>query len=45
MKAGRGRRADAVVTAIHEAVDAFRGEARPRGDDATVIVARVPPRG
>ncbi len=44
VKACRGRRADAVVTAIHEAVDGFRGEARPRGDDATVIVARVPPR-
>jgi len=39
----RGRRADAVVTAIHDAVDGFRGETRPRGDDATVIVARVPP--
>ena len=44
VKACRGRRADAVVTAIHEAVDGFRGAARPRGDDATVIVARVPPR-
>jgi sigma-B regulation protein RsbU (phosphoserine phosphatase) len=31
-----------VVSAVHEAVDAHRGPA-PRGDDATVIVVRVPP--
>jgi serine phosphatase RsbU (regulator of sigma subunit) len=36
-----GRGADAIVSAIHDAVDGFRGPA-PRGDDATVIVARVP---
>jgi sigma-B regulation protein RsbU (phosphoserine phosphatase) len=37
----RGRRADAVVTAIHDAVEGFAGPLA-RGDDATVIVARVP---
>lgn len=37
----RGRHADAIVTAIHDAVDGFRGD-QPRADDATVIVARVP---
>jgi len=37
----RGRSADGVVTAIHDAADAFRGPLA-RGDDATVIVARVP---
>ena len=37
-----GRSAAAVVSAVHGAVDAFRGGAS-RGDDATVIVVRVPP--
>ena len=35
-----GQSAEAVVSALHGAVDAFRGSA-PRGDDATVIVVRV----
>jgi sigma-B regulation protein RsbU (phosphoserine phosphatase) len=42
VRALRGRRADALVTAIHDAVDGFRGPEVARGDDATVIVARVP---
>jgi len=37
-----GQSAAAVVSAVHGAVDAFRGSAQ-RGDDATVIVVRVPP--
>jgi serine phosphatase RsbU (regulator of sigma subunit) len=37
-----GQPAEAVVSALHGAVDAFRGPG-PRGDDATVIVVRVPP--
>jgi serine phosphatase RsbU (regulator of sigma subunit) len=37
-----GQPAEAVVAALHGAVDEFRGPA-PRGDDATVIVVRVPP--
>ena len=36
-----GQPAEAIVAAVHGAVDAFRGPA-PRGDDATVIVVRVP---
>lgn len=42
VRACHGRRADAVVTAIHDAVDDFRGPVLARGDDATVIVAHVP---
>ena len=37
-----GQPAEAVVSAVHGAADAFRGSS-PRGDDATVIVVRVPP--
>ena len=37
------RRADAVVTAIHGAVDGFRGGTRSRGDDATMAVVPMPP--
>jgi sigma-B regulation protein RsbU (phosphoserine phosphatase) len=37
-----GQKAEAVVSAVHGAVDAFRGSS-PHGDDATVIVVRVPP--
>lgn len=37
----RGQSAEAIVAAVHGAVDAFRGPG-PRSDDATVIVARVP---
>ena len=37
-----GQEAGAVVSAVHGAVDAFRGPS-PHGDDATVIVVRVPP--
>ncbi len=36
-----GGSAAAVVGAVHQAADAFRGRG-PRGDDATVIVVRVP---
>jgi len=36
-----GQPAEAVASAVHGAVDGFRGPA-PRGDDATVIVVRVP---
>ena len=36
-----GESAEAIVAALHGAVDAFRGPG-PRNDDATVIVARVP---
>ena len=42
VRACAGQPAEAVVAALHGAVDAFRGPA-PRGDDATVIVVRVPP--
>ena len=35
------RSAQAVVAALHDAADAFRGGA-VRGDDATVIAVRVP---
>ena len=41
VRACAGQPAEAVVAALHGAVDAFRGPA-PRGDDATVIVVRVP---
>jgi sigma-B regulation protein RsbU (phosphoserine phosphatase) len=37
-----GQPAEAVVSAVHGAVDAFRGSS-PHGDDATVIAVRVPP--
>ena len=37
-----GQPAEAVVSAVHAAVGAFRGSG-PDGDDATVIVVRVPP--
>lgn len=37
----RAEPAAAIVSAIHDAVDAFRVPG-PRGDDATVIVARLP---
>jgi sigma-B regulation protein RsbU (phosphoserine phosphatase) len=37
-----GQPAEAIVSALHGAADAFRGTG-PRGDDATVIVVRVPP--
>jgi phosphoserine phosphatase RsbU/P len=37
-----GQPAEAVVSAVHGAVDAFR-DSGPHGDDATVIVVRVPP--
>jgi len=43
VRSALGQPADAVVSAIHAAADAFRGSA-PRGDDATVIVVRVPPK-
>jgi phosphoserine phosphatase RsbU/P len=36
-----GQPAEAIVSAVHGAVDAFRGSG-PHGDDATVIVVRVP---
>jgi hypothetical protein len=36
-----GQPAEAVVSEVHRAVDAFRGSG-PHGDDATVIVIRVP---
>ena len=39
-----GRPAEAVVSGVHEAVDGFRRPG-PRGDDATVIVVRVPAAG
>jgi len=42
VRAAVGLRAEAVVSGIHAAVDAFRGPL-PRGDDATVIAVRVPP--
>ncbi len=41
MRAVAGQPAETVVSAVHGAVDAFRGPA-PHGDDATVIVVRVP---
>jgi sigma-B regulation protein RsbU (phosphoserine phosphatase) len=43
VRTGAEPSAAAVVSAVHGAVDAFRGAAS-RGDDATVIVVRVPPR-
>jgi hypothetical protein len=36
-----GRPAEIVVSAVHDAVDAFRGSGA-RNDDATVIAVRVP---
>ena len=42
VRAAAGQPAEAVVSAVHGAVDAFRGSS-PHGDDATVIVVRVPP--
>lgn len=41
LRGAAGLPAGAVVAAVHDAADAFRGVA-PRGDDATVIVVRVP---
>ena len=41
VRAVAGRPAGTVVSAVHGAVDAFRGPG-PVGDDATVIVVRVP---
>ena len=41
VRARRDESAETIAAAVHEAVDAFRGPG-PRGDDATVIVARVP---
>jgi sigma-B regulation protein RsbU (phosphoserine phosphatase) len=43
VRGAAGRSAEAVVSAVHDAADAFRG-ARPRADDATVIAVRVPAR-
>jgi len=40
VRGAAGQPAAAVVSAVHGAVDAFRG-AGPRGDDATVIVVRA----
>jgi serine phosphatase RsbU (regulator of sigma subunit) len=42
VRGAAGQPAEALVTAIHRAVEEFGG-AEPRGDDATVIVVRVPP--
>ena len=42
VRAVAGQPAEAVVSAVHGAVDAFRGSGS-HGDDATVIVVRVPP--
>lgn len=36
-----GQSAEAIASAVHDAVDAFRGSG-PHGDDATVIVVRLP---
>ncbi len=41
VRGAAGRSAEAVVSAVHDAADAFRG-AGPRTDDATVIAVRVP---
>ena len=41
IRSAAGQKAEAVVSAVHDAVDAFRGPG-PHGDDATVIVVRVP---
>jgi sigma-B regulation protein RsbU (phosphoserine phosphatase) len=43
VRGAAGRSAEAVVSAVHDAADAFRG-AGPRADDATVIAVRVPAR-
>jgi sigma-B regulation protein RsbU (phosphoserine phosphatase) len=42
VRAVAGQPAETIAAAVHGAVDAFRG-ASPHGDDATVIVVRVPP--